>query len=211
MLRFQETPDRIFIEILKESMELVIDEIGDLVDYSDNPKKAGNEFRLIFPLSARVFSPDTALRCLRDMLEKLFMTELFHLNNYHYLLIYDAVKLYTELHNDMVRTSGSRNEKMSAAAIGPYYIEKINFERIRDIYFYDTDFLIDPEVMLSLGEEEKKNMAFNPETFSITQGLAPHPEELILKKAAEEEYEIPETSVYFGPSSAIYPDEVALE
>jgi hypothetical protein len=209
MLLFQETPDRIFIEILKESMEIGIDEVGDLVDYSDNPKKARNEFRLILPLAARVFSPEIALKTLRDMLDKLFLPELYHMNNYHYLLIFDAVKLYAELHNDMVRTAGSRDERMAAAAVGPYYIEKIDFERIQDIFFYDTDFLIDPEVMLSLGEEEKKSMDFNPETFSITQGLAPHPEELDLKEAFDGVYEIPETSMYFGRLSVVYPDEVA--
>jgi hypothetical protein len=206
MLRFQETPDRIFIEILKVSMEIVIDEITDLIDYSENPKDAKSELRTILPLAARVFSPGVALKTLRDMLEKLLRPELYYLNDYHYLLLYDALQLYSGHHNDMVRISGSENEKNAASMIGPYHIEEIDFDRLETLYFFDTDFLFDPEVMLSLGEEERKDMAFNPETFAITQGLAPHPEELVLREVTDKTYEVPEISEYFGPDSRCYPD-----
>ena len=207
MLRFQETPDRIFIEILKASMEIVIDQITELIGYSGNPKEAKNELIGILPLAAKVFCPEVALKTLRDMLEKLLRPELYYLNDYHYLLIYDTLQLYSGLHNDMVRISKSKNEKKAAAMIGPYHIEKIDFDRLETLYFYDTDFLFDPEVMLNLGEEERKGMAFNPETFAITQGLAPHPEELALKEVTDEPYEVPEISQYFGPNSRCYPDE----
>ena len=196
-----------FIEILKAGMEIVIDEITDLIDYSENPKEAKSELRTILPLAARVFSPVVALKTLRDMLEKLFRPELYYLNDYHYLLIYDTLQLYSELHNDMVRTSGFKNEKNAAAKLGPYHIEKIDFERLEALYFYDTDFLFDPEVMLNLGEEERKGMSFNPETFAITQGLALHPEELVLKKVIDETYHVPEISQHFGADSRCYPDE----
>lgn len=207
MLRFQETPDKIFIEILKAGMEIVIDEITDLIGYSENPKVAKSELRTILPLAARVFSPVVALKTLRDMLEKLLRPQLYYLNDYHYLLIYDTLQLYSELHNDMVRTARSKNEKNAAAKIGPYHIEKIDFDWIEALYFYDTDFLFDPEIMLNLGEEERKGMSFNPETFAITQGLAPHPEELVLKEVTDETYEVPEISQHFGPDSRCYPDE----
>ena len=206
MLRFQETPDRIFIEILKVSMEIVIDEITDLLDYSENAKEAKHELGGILPLAARVFSPQVALKTLRDMLEKLFQPELYYLNDYHYLLIYDVLQLYSGHHNDLVRRSGTKSERNSAAKIGPFHIDEIDFDRLEAVYFYDTDFLFDPEMMLSLGEEERKDMAFNPETFAITQGLAPHPEELVLKEVADETYEVPEISEHFGPGSRCYPD-----
>ena len=91
MLQFQETPDKIFIEILKASMEIVIDEITELIGYSGNPKEAKMKLRAILPLAARVFSPRVALKTLRDMREKLPRPELYYLNNYHYLLIYAAI------------------------------------------------------------------------------------------------------------------------
>ncbi len=188
-------------------MEIVIDEITDLIDCSENTKEAKNELRAILPLAARVFSPGVALKALRDMLEKLPQPELFYLNDYHYLLLYDTLMLYCDLHNDMVRTSRSKNEKNAAARIGPYHIRKIDFGRLEVLYFYDTDFLFDPEVMLNLGEEERKCLSFNPETFAITQGFAPHPEELVLKEVTDETYEVPETSPHFGPDSSCYPDE----
>ena len=187
-------------------MEIVIDEITALINYSANPKEAKSGLRAILPLAASVFSPEVALKTLREMLEKLLRPELYYLNDYHYLLIYDTLQLYSELHNNMVRTSRSKNEKNAAAKIGPYHIEKIDFDLLETLYFYDTDFLFDPEVMLNLGEEDRKGMSFNPETFAITQGLAPHPEELLLKEMTGETYEVPEISQHFGPDSRCYPD-----
>ncbi len=207
MLRFQEAPDRIFTEILKTGMEIVIDEITELIGYSGNPKEAKSELRGILPLAARVFSPEVALKTLGEMLEKLLRPELYYLNNYHYLLLYDTLQLYSNHHNDMVRTARSDSEKNAAAKIGPYHIEEIDFDGLEALYFYDTDFLFDPEIMLSLGEEERKDLSFNPETFAITQGWAPHPEELVLKEVTDETYEVPEISQHFGPDSRCYPDE----
>jgi hypothetical protein len=66
MLRFQEAPDKIFIGILKGGMEIVIDEITDLIDYSENPKAAKSELRSILPLAARVFSPGVAVFLLNE-------------------------------------------------------------------------------------------------------------------------------------------------
>jgi len=154
-----------------------------------------------------VFSPEVALKTLRDMLEKLLRPELYYLNDYHYLLIYDTLQLYSEYHNNMVRTARSENEKNAAAMLGPYHIEEIDFDGLEALYFFDTDFLFDPEMMLSLGEEERRDMAFKPETFAITQGLAPHPEELVLKEVTDEIYEVPEVSRHFGPDSRCYPGE----
>jgi hypothetical protein len=208
MIKFQETPDRIFIEILKTGMEIITDEIEDILGYSESPKRAKDELRLVLPLAAKVFSPEAALRTLRDMLEKLFLPGLYQMNDYHFLLLYDTLQLYSELHNDMVRTAGSKEERIAAAAIGPYYILKTDFGRIIDIYFCNTNFLFDPDVMLSLREEEKKYMEINPEAFSVAQGLPPHPEELVLRELPGEVYKIPETSSYFNDSSAVYPDDI---
>ena len=66
MLRFQEAPDKIFIGILKAGVEIVIDEITDLIDYSENPKAAKSELRTILPLAARAFSPGVAVFLLNE-------------------------------------------------------------------------------------------------------------------------------------------------
>ena len=52
----------------------------------------------------------------------------------------------------------------------------------------------------------RKEMSFNKETFAISQGLAPHPEELKIKMYKKEEAVIKKPSDLFGPKSKIYPD-----
>ena len=75
-----------------------------------------------------------------------------------------------------------------------------------DLYFFDTDFLFDSEDMMKLGLEGRKGMAFNEETFAITQGLAPHPEELKIKVHKGEKAIVLDSSPYFGSKSKVYPD-----
>jgi hypothetical protein len=60
--------------------------------------------------------------------------------------------------------------------------------------------------MVNLGLKGRNEMAFNEETFAITQGLAPHPDELKLQVHKGEEAIVLEASPYFGSQSKIYPD-----
>ena len=62
---------------------------------------------------------------------------------------------------------------------------QVDFDFVRD-YFWDEDFLLDPEVMASLSEENKTALGFNQETFALVQGLKPHPQELELQEVDTE-------------------------
>jgi hypothetical protein len=75
-----------------------------------------------------------------------------------------------------------------------------------DIYFYDIDFLLNPEDAFNLGMEGRKSMDVSEVTFHITQGLAPHPEELELKEYDGEKPIESDSSLYFGNTSKVYPD-----
>ena len=61
----------------------------------------------------------------------------------------------------------------------------IDFDALIDTYFWDTDFLMDAESFARLSGEAKTNLGFSPSVFGVTQGLAPHPEELVLRRAEE--------------------------
>jgi hypothetical protein len=61
----------------------------------------------------------------------------------------------------------------------------IDFDALVDTYFWDTDFLMDAESFARLSAEAKTNLGFSPSVFGVTQGLAPHPEELVLRRAEE--------------------------
>lgn len=212
MLRFQQTPDKIFMEILMWSMDFSIDSIRDAIDNNETIDAAREDIAGILPEAMRVFSPEAAFNTLTDFRDKLQRPELFYLNDYHYLLLYDALDLFSTIHNDMVASCDTEADKKDIATIGEYYIEVVDFELMVELFFYDTDFLLDPQAMFVLGPEMSSSaLGLNPETFCLTQGLAPHPEELILKIVTDESYEVPEASKYFGINSTVYPDETLIE
>ena len=60
-----------------------------------------------------------------------------------------------------------------------YGIEAIDFDWIIAVFFWDTDFLDDNIGRLSL--EQRQALRVSPETFGLSLGMKPHPEELALK------------------------------
>jgi hypothetical protein len=140
------------------------------------------------------------------MLVCLEKPQLYYLNDYHYLLLYDTLSNLCDLHNDAVRACETPKDIEVIAKIGDYFIEELLFDELIDIYFFDTDFLFDAETMLQLGLKGRKEMTFNEETFSLSQGLPPHPDELKIKvHKGEKAIEI-DSSPYFGEKSKVYPD-----
>jgi hypothetical protein len=55
------------------------------------------------------------------------------------------------------------------------------------MYFWDTDFLLDAELFARLSPDEKARLGFSPSVFGVIQGLPPHPDELVLRRAQEGE------------------------
>jgi hypothetical protein len=56
-----------------------------------------------------------------------------------------------------------------------------------DTYVWDTAVLLDAEGLTPLGPDQKASLGCSPSTLGVTQGLAPHPDALVLRRA--EEYE----------------------
>ena len=85
-------------------------------------------------------------------------------------------------------------------------VANIDFEEIVALYFFDIDFLTPPDVMLNIPSWFKET--YNPETFALSQGMLPHPEELALNiDTIEDPLEYKVTAPrYFGPKSKMYPD-----
>ncbi|UCH81428.1 MAG: hypothetical protein JSW20_02135 [Nitrospiraceae bacterium] len=206
MLRFQTPPDKVFTAILKDSLELIIDEINDAIAFSKDTEEFIEQLNSLLPNASRVFNPKTTISTIKEMLACLEKPQLYYLNDYHYLLLYDTLSNLCDLHNDAVNDTETQEDRIEASQIGDYNIEELLFDEIVDIYFFDTDFLTDPDDMVNLGVEGRKNMAFNEETFAITQGLAPHPEELKLRVHKGEETTVIDISPYFGSQSKVYPD-----
>ncbi len=58
-----------------------------------------------------------------------------------------------------------------------------------DLYFWNTDFLLEGPTLAGLGPDARKFMDVSDEAFGISQGLPPHPDELKLTPWAEPGWE----------------------
>jgi hypothetical protein len=61
----------------------------------------------------------------------------------------------------------------------------IDFDEFIDVYFWDTDFLMDRELFDHLTAEAKQQLGFSGEVFGVAHELVPHPDKLILKRWQE--------------------------
>ena len=203
MLRFETPPDKIFMAILEAGILFMIDQIKGINRAKEDPE---NKLKDLLPSAGKVFGSDTALATLRRMLACHKRPGLYHLNDYHYLLLYDTLQYFCEVHNDMVREARSTFEKRRLSRVGAFHIERIDFDGLVDIYFYDTDFLMEGETLMALGLERRKELGLNDEAFGISQDLAPHPDELKLKMQDDQNPVLIIESGYWGPGSRVYPD-----
>jgi len=173
---------------------------------SRNKEDEEDHCKSLLLFACKVFNSETALRTLKSILTYNKKPGLFVLNDYHYLLLYDTLQYYCDVHNDIVRNTPDRNEKKKTSLIGAFYIEEILFDNLIDIYFYDTDFLLNADTVVNLGFDNRKALGLNDETFGISQGLSPHPEELKMRKHKYEEPDLVTQAVFWRPGSRVYPD-----
>ncbi len=206
MLRFQNCPDNIFMAILTASMEMMIDQIREILAVHRKNEVGAVPLEFLMPDAAGVFMPETAMTTLKKMLQYHTGPGLYYLNDYHYLLLYDTLDYFCTIHNDMVRTAPNEREKKKASRIAGVHIEKINFDDLIDIYYFDIDFLMDKDVVMNLGHDMRKGLGIQDETFAISQELAPHPEELKIRDKEDEPSVLLVQSIFWGPSSRVYPD-----
>lgn len=207
MIRFKIPPDSVFQAILRESIKYAINVMSDVLQvYNQDDAVAKQELMRLFPEITRVFPPSLAVASLINLQRCLDSSRLYACKEHHYLLLYDVLHFYIDIHNGLVMKSRNTRERKEASLVDPYSIEKINADELLDLYFFDEDFLLDAETLLDLPDCLRESM--QPEVFGLSQGLLPHPEELQLKPASEEErrgYQITPSQL-FGPNSKAYPD-----
>ncbi len=200
MLKFQNHPDKVFDAILVESLEFAVDGAEDLLETGDL-----SFYDSILPFSHKVYPPHLALKTLKGILQCHQKNELYELNDYHYLLVYDALYVFTTIHNDTVKGCKTKKGKKEASQVGPFRIEKIDFDAMMDLFFWDSDFLMTTEDSFELGLEGRKAMGISHEAFAISMGLQPHREELEIKLYDADPHKVSK-SIYFKPASRVYPD-----
>lgn len=197
MLRFQKNPDKIFTEVLEAAFTFIIDEIEDIPSH---------ELKCFLPHSARQFTKNSAVNVLKDLIKYNKAPGLWRLTDYHYLLIYDSLETFcAEGIVDEIMNNIKKNQPILKR--NGFKVWSIDFDALIDIYFFDTDFLMNPEIFVNLSKEHKDQLGFSKEFFGITTGMKPHPAELKIELYEEGEF-IPEDpdSSCFRINSREYPD-----
>jgi hypothetical protein len=181
MIVFQEEPDPIFVAIVHEALKFVRD--VQLVCYRDDYRPTRRErqeldesYGDLFPELARFFSRPRLVR----MIERLLRASRdeqrwYRLTDYHWLVLYSCLQTYCDLHNDEATGTGGK--------VGPYEIEKIDFNAVVDRFFFDTDFLMG-SLLLQAEERAPGQLHSTREAWKIAAGLKPEAKDLRLERLA---------------------------
>jgi hypothetical protein len=155
------------------------------------------------PMLARFFDPRTAARLIEDLLAASRDTRLYQLTDYHWLVVYRCLEVFCGLHNDEAAA-----DPTGRADVGPYSIGLIDFDAIVDRFFWDTDFLMGPELLELSADQRRQQLGFSDAAFSIAAGLKPHPSELEIRPVADPDWrgEADESPAH-GVIGAYPPDE----
>ena len=192
MLRFAQPPDAVFLAILHDALDDFQETLADL---------EAEDWPALYPLAARCFSQALARTALQELLTASRAPQLYQLTDYHWLLLYDGLRVYCTIHNDFAQEAPT-----TTLPVGPYQIGPIDFDAVVDQYFWDTDFLLEGPILAGLGPEGRQSMGVADEVFGIAQGLPPHADELKLTLWAEPGWEEPdEGGEAVGPVIPEYP------
>jgi hypothetical protein len=178
MLRFETRPDKILVAILSSALELQKAYVDELIETETGP--VSQWWPAAEPMLARFFDPPTAARLIEGLLTANCDTRLHQLTDYHWLVVYRCLEAFCDLHNDEAAT-----DPTGRADVGPYSIGSIDFDAIVDRFFWDTDFLIGPELLELSPHQRRQQLGFSDEAFSIAAGLKPHPSELEIRPVGD--------------------------
>jgi len=167
MLTFSEKPDDYFQATLDLVLVMKIDEL----------RRDGDAMGEL----SRWFDAEQLSGLARNILKAHRASEVFQINDWHYLVIYYLLKEFCEVHNEQLIDLDAYD----------YYMEtetrwsrddKIDFDELLD-YFWDTDFLMNKDEFNDGTMEQRSTGAYSDELFGIVNELKPSKEELALTPA----------------------------
>lgn len=161
MLRFASRPDKAFSEIVTESLALPLDILEDENQAEDDAMSCFD------PRLAAMFTCAELAHEVKRLSEAHEAEILYMPTEYHWLILADILKTGIEMHNQMVDKFGPRK-------IGSVLLGEIDFDAVADIYFWDTDFLVEAEAFNAMDAETKRQMQFSDGTFGVVNRMRPH-------------------------------------
>lgn len=196
MLYFQTKPDPVFLALLHQSLETELHEIARI-----SKEKDFDVWSAGYAHISQVFTPYTALVTLEQLSAASQEPIVYRLTDAHWLLVYECLKNYCAVQNDLLR-----EDQGGGVAIGAYQLHEIDFDKIAELYFWDSDFLFFPESQGVSSQPSEWRCWHMKETIDLTRDICPLPTQLRLIPVEEPAWRVPVDHEYFGPASIQYPD-----
>ena len=168
MLYFQTKPNPVFLVLLHHSLESELQEIARL-----SKEKDLDAWSAEYAHISQVFTPYTALVTLEQLTVASQDEIVYRLTDPHWLLIYECLKNYSAIHNDLLH-----EEQAEGITIGTYRFHEIDFDFIAEQYFWDTDFLFLADSPQFSNELIEWRDGSGEEPIDLTRDIRPFPSQL---------------------------------
>ena len=166
MIKWSSKPDPVFFDIISNALEC----------YQDSLKMEYFEDDIVI----KIFGKEGLAIEVEKIITAHKSKKTFTVTDYHFLILYEAITQFCELYND---------DMFGNLSLGGIQPSQLDFDQIVDLYFWDTDFLFDQEIINNLSVEQKDGMAISSVVFSIANNLTPHADELKISETDELEAE----------------------
>ena len=195
MIRFAQTPDQVFTEILDYVLGETLFLLSQMEEDQDFDLWEAN-----FPSAASCFTAQRAAPVIRELLAaSKDESALYQVTDYHWLLLHDCLLNFCEVFNDTAKEEDRR--------IDGSEIQEVNFDWIVGFYFWDVDFLMPEEIFDTMGHEVRTGIGrFSDEAFAIAHGMEPHPDELRIEKEELPSPPKDRHGTFYHEDSVRYPD-----
>jgi hypothetical protein len=175
VIEFQSAPDPVFVAILDGALTWVKDQLYPSIDDArpteEDLRDVDEEYSLLYSHLARYLDRTQALEQVAKLHEALRADGLYRFTDYHWLLLYECLDVFCDLHND----------HEWEGTVGPYTIDQIGLGGIVDRFFFDTDFAFDADFVVAREFSLFTVPDVSPQARKIAAGLKPDPDDLAMR------------------------------
>lgn len=168
MIEFQCEPDPIFLAIVSAALSWTREQLYPFLETArptaeDMQELDENYSNSLYPRLAQFLSRTDAVAQVGRLADALAAPGLHRITDYHWLVLHESLLTFCELHNDGAL----------AADVGPYVVDKIDFEFIIERFFFDMDFLFGADFLIADERRAHPMVDVSPQARRIAAGLKP--------------------------------------
>lgn len=168
MLRFAQKPDAAFTAIVGNALEYAL---GLMTE--EGAENCGLHSDI-----AEWFGVERLIKATENLIEAHRSEKIYMPTGYHFFILNEFISLSVELHNEVA------SEKGSGMVGKGFEMSCIDYDTILELFFWDDDFKMRPQVYDLLPRTMKNNQwGVHEETFGIANRFMPSDEDLELKES----------------------------